>query len=373
MPDIAAVGRFGPGAGGVKLGFFHLVRPARRAPGRRLQASDLAAKPLVLGGLARIAVLHLLPPGGKVALPHAQPAALDGQHVVAAGVQQRAVVRDEQEALRLPAQIPPQQRTPGGVEVVGRFVDQRVAARLQKQQGQQRAGLLPLGQGVEPARERFGAQAQQAELAGDAPVLGPAQRGGHLAQRARGVGHRAGKAAKVNGGGDLAFAGQFPLQQPQQRGLAAAVAAGQAQLPARVKADRSVLEHVIVAAGVVECDICQLDHGHGAAPPFLCSSKKRTAGEGTPRGPHAAPFKNGARHKKEAAECAVSPLQNGTTKQTAPQSAAIPRGPAGKQNGKSLPGSLAMPLRALCSPCAAHVLRLCVFSKRHCASFHLQQ
>ena len=85
---------------------------------------------------------------------------------------------------------------------------------------------------------------------------------------------------------------------------------------------------------------------------FYAAAKKRTAGEGTPRGPHAAPFENGgARHKKEAAECAVSPLQNGTTKQTAPQSAAIPRGPAGKQTARACQAAWQYPpLRALCSP-----------------------
>ena len=60
----------------------------------------------------------------------------------------------------------------GGVQVIGRLVDQQKVPLLQKQGGQQGLGLLPVGQGAERPFQGAGVHPQQRQLTLQLPAGG---------------------------------------------------------------------------------------------------------------------------------------------------------------------------------------------------------
>ena len=81
------------------LGGLHAVRPVRLLPARLRKARDFALQARVLLQLELVARVAVEAPGAVVALLHLDALAVEGEDVVAGAVEQRAVVRDEDEPL----------------------------------------------------------------------------------------------------------------------------------------------------------------------------------------------------------------------------------------------------------------------------------
>ena len=276
---IAALGA-AVAVGGAVLGLFRPARPLPGAAGGLAEAADLTAQALFLGALRGLAALALAQIVGKAAAQQRRAAVLQGQHVVAAGVEQVAVVRSEDEAA-LAGKVAAQSAAALRVQMVGRLVDEGHAALDEEQRREQRLHALAAAEGVERAVERALVKADAPRLALDAPVLRAADGGHGRARGQRCVFHGKGKAGKARGGVDAPARVQFAGKQLQKRGLAAAVAAGERQFPSIVQFQRQAAEHRFRRALVGKCQIVYADDGHKKSP-FRVQGRgqrRRRAGE----------------------------------------------------------------------------------------------
>ena len=201
--------------------------------------------------------------------------------MVAAGVEQVAVVRGEDEAA-LAGKVAAQSAAALRVQMVGRLVDEGHAALDEEQRREQRLHALAAAEGGKRAVERAFVKANAPRLALDAPVLRAAD-GGH--GRARGqcrVFHGKGKAGKARGGVDAPARVQFAGKQLQKRGLAAAVAAGERQFPGVVEFQRQAAEHRFRRALVGKRQIVYADDGHKKSPFRVQSRGQRRRRAGRP-------------------------------------------------------------------------------------------
>ena len=223
---------------------------------------------------------------------------------------------DQQKAPPLPPQVAAQPGAALGVQVVGGLVDQRVAALLQKQRRQQHAGLLAGRKAAEPPVQELLPQAQKPQFPLQLPVGGVAagRRAGRLRHRGHRVGRRVREPPGLLGQADAAGVLLLAAQQPQQRGLAPAVAAGQAQLPAGVQLQVQIGKDVVVAAGPGKRQVGNGKQRHGRSP--SCVQSKGRAAEGKRH-----PFCRPAFHR-HAAPC---PARAGTQKSGRMRNAACRR------------------------------------------------
>ena len=161
-----------------------------------------------------------------------------------------------------------------GVQVVGGLVDEQKVPLVQKQGGQQDLGLLPVGEACERAVQHVGPHPQQGEL----PFQLPAGRAGADAFQHRPggpvlVGNGVGEVVEGGGGADGAAVFIFAQQQLEKRGLAAAIAADEAQLPAGVQLQAHVLKDGVEAGRVGKRQMFDLDQCQGAT--LLCTKTGR--------------------------------------------------------------------------------------------------
>ena len=114
------------GLGGVcaDLGALHPVGPGAGLPGCLLQPPDLLFQLGVLGQLVGVPALLVLVPGGEIAPLELDAAGVDGEDVVHAAVQKRAVVGYQQKAPFAP-EIAADQLPACPVQMVGGLVDQQ--------------------------------------------------------------------------------------------------------------------------------------------------------------------------------------------------------------------------------------------------------
>ena len=192
-------------------------------------------------------------------------ASVDGQDVIHAAVQERPVVGHQQEPL-FAAEIPAHQLPARAVEVVGGLVDEQEAVFPGKEHRQQQLGLLTPGQrGKRPVQRVLG-HLQRRQFPQKPPR-------GHIRADARQqlhgglrrVRHVEGEVVKAHAGVYRALIGVLPLQEPQQRGLAAPVSARQPQPPVGVELKADVFKDVVVAALVAEREVGYFNNGHGHA------------------------------------------------------------------------------------------------------------
>ena len=259
--------------GGALFAGLHPVGPEGGAPGRLLQPLDVLAQALVLGFFQGLPLLEVGKPGGKVPALDLDAGPVEGQDVVHAPVQEPPVVGHQDEAL-LFLQVG-RHHGPGlGVQVVGGLVDEQEVPLVQKQGGQQHLGLLAVGQAGKGAVQRVGPHPQQGQLPLQLPAL---RAGAHPLQ------HRAGGAARVGDGvGEIVEGHRGPdgagvfvpaHKQLEKRGLAPAVAADEAQLPAGVQPEAHVLKDGVVAGRIGKRQMFDLDQCQGAS--LLCTKTGR--------------------------------------------------------------------------------------------------
>ena len=222
----------------------HLVRPGGGAPGGLLQPADLPLQLLVPGQLPPVPGLLLPPPHGEAPPDELRAGAVQSQGMVGAAVQKGPVVGDQEKAPVQPPEVVGHQGPALGVQVVGGLVNHGVGVLPEKEGGQQGPGLLPAAEGGEGPVQDLPLQPHLGQL----PVQPPRLLRRRLLQQQRpdrphGVGHRPGPAQAGDRAGDGPPALRLPRQQLQQGGLAPAVPAHQAQLPAGIQPQVQVLEH----------------------------------------------------------------------------------------------------------------------------------
>ena len=185
---------------------------------------------------------------------------------------------DQKEPL-LPPQVGRHLGPAPGVQVVGGLVDQRNPPRLQEQGRQQHLGPLPLGQGGKGPLQGLRLQPQQRQLPLHLPALrGGTQPGEHRLHRPGRVGDRGGEIAEPGRGLDAPPVLQLPHQQPEQGGLAPAVAAHQPQLPVGVQLQADVLKYIAVSRRVAKGEMLNLNDRHDKttpSPPRTVPERKR--------------------------------------------------------------------------------------------------
>ena len=255
------------GLGGVcaDLGALHPVGPGAGLPGCLLQPPDLLFQLGVLGQLVGVPALLVLVPGGEIAPLELDAAGVDGEDVVHAAVQKRAVVGHQQKAPFAP-EIAADQLPACPVQMVGGLVDQQEAVVPGKEHGQQNSGPLPAGERGKRAVQCLLRDLQRRKLPQKAPL-------GHLRadgrQQLQGallrVRHRVGKVVEAHAGADGSPVGVHSLQKPEQGGFSPAVAAGGIQPPVGVDLEADVFKNVVAAALVAEGQVGYLNQGHGYA------------------------------------------------------------------------------------------------------------
>ncbi len=218
-----------------------------------------------------------------VAGPFAEAAAFKFQHAADRAVQEPAVMRHEKDGRRRVADPAFQPLAAGGVQVVGRFIQEQCFRWGQQQRGEHRPTLLTAGQAVqlpggiqaEAAEDRVRPRlevvaAEQAELFFGRTVLGQCGPG-RIMERLAGqlqpltgfsqfrwcnaVQHGAtsggrllGQHGHVAGGGDAAvIRGVDAGQDPQESALATAVAADQCRVLALAELKGNIAENPVVA------------------------------------------------------------------------------------------------------------------------------
>ena len=220
----------------------------RALPGADLEAADIAAQALVLVALVLLAQRHRALEGGEIALLHADAGAVEGQDMIHAAVEKRAVVADEQKAV-LRGQIIADLLAPQKVQVIGRFVDEQVVLVAAEQRRQLELRLLAPAERVKRAAQRVLRHRQEPQLAPQPPLGRAARERERHAQRGqRLVGNGEGEIGEAGGRVHRAVVGQLAHQQAQQRGLPAPVAPHKPQPPARVHLKRQVGKNVVPAA-----------------------------------------------------------------------------------------------------------------------------
>ena len=162
--------------------------------------------------------------------------------MVDAPVQEGPVVGDQEKA-PLPGQIVPHQGPSGGVQVVGGLIDEEEAVVPEEKKGQQEPGPLPVGEGGEGPVQDPLVQPQLPQLLHQPPLLQLRAEGlrHRLPLRLR-VGHIEGKVVEGHRGRDDAAVPLLSQEQPQQGGLAPAVAADEPQPPVGVQLEGEVLK-----------------------------------------------------------------------------------------------------------------------------------
>ena len=266
VPHIALVG-------GALFAGLHPVGPDGGPPGRLFQTPDVPAQPFILGLFQGLPLLEVGKPGGKVPALDLDAGPVEGEDVVDAAVQETPVVGDEDEAL-LFLQVGRHHGPRPGVEVVGGLVDEQKVPLVQKQAGQQDFGLLPVGEAAEGPLQHVGPDREQGEL----PFQLPAVRAGadaaqHLPGGAVRVGDGVGEIVERDRGADGAAVFVLPPQQPEKGGLAAPVAADEAQFPAGVQPEADVFKNGVIAGRIRKTQVFDLDQCHGA--PLLCTKTGR--------------------------------------------------------------------------------------------------
>ena len=284
-----------------------------------LQVRQLLLLALVLAGLRRHPLGPLQPPVGVAALRHAPPAALQLQHAGGHRLQEPAIVRHEDQRRVEPVQVLLQPLDRVDVEVVGGLVQQQQVGLAGQRPRQRGPGQLAAGEGVQLPLEvlRREAEAARDPLQARAPGVAAGPLEGRLggpvvAQRglvAVALGHSPLDPAQIGlelgrGGGALAHvvaqrdapaqrrplvvqrhagaAGQrhgaaLRLQlagdDPQQRGLAGAVAPHQRHAVARPHDRGHVAQHLVAAEG--EADLGQVERHSSTTLPNRsgCSSR----------------------------------------------------------------------------------------------------
>ena len=182
--------------------------------------------------------------------------------MVDAPVQKGPVVGDQEKA-PLPGQVVPHQGPSGGVQVVGGLVNEEEAVVPEEEEGQEEPGPLPVGEGGKGPVQHPLLQAQQPQLLHQPPLLQLRAQGlRHRPSLRLRVGHLKGKVVKGLRGGDGAGIPPLPQEQPQQGGLAPAVAADEPQPPVGVQLEGEVLKDRLKAALIGEAQVGDLDQSH---------------------------------------------------------------------------------------------------------------
>ena len=144
--------------------------------------------------------------------------------------------------------------------MIGRLVDERKAALVQKERGEQDLGLFALGERLKGPPERILRELKSIELAEHPPVF----RAGtgilrHIHGRKRGILDLAGEIVEGNIGSNRALIGKFSAQKIQEGCFSPPVPTGKAEPPVAVEAKGNVFKDVLGAALVAERQIVDID------------------------------------------------------------------------------------------------------------------
>ena len=179
--------------------------------------------------------------------------------MINAAVQKGPVMGHHQKA-PLSAQIVRQFLPSRSVEMIGRLIDEQKGIVPQKQCRQKRFRVLSKRETCKGLPQQLFGQIQQGTFPRDLPILRSRRSSAnHLHGKSFRILHRIGKIFKFHIRMNLAAAGQRTLQQAQQCGLSAAVAAHEAQPPIRIQLKRYVFEHCFGAALVGKRQIPHVD------------------------------------------------------------------------------------------------------------------
>ena len=226
------------------------VRPAGLLPCRLLQPGDLPLQLLILRLLESILSGLVLPPCGEIAPADLNVRPVDGENVIHAAVQERAVMGHQNEA-PLAIQVPAHQLTALNIQVVRRLVDQQEVVLLGKQHRKLQFCLFAVAERSIGTVQNLILQPQLVHLTSYTPVFVVGVHGLHsLDGELSGVCHMVGKVGKGHRSGNAAPVLVLPQKQIQKGGLAPAIAPGEAQPPVGVQLKADIFEDVFIAAVV---------------------------------------------------------------------------------------------------------------------------
>ncbi len=122
MPDKAFVCR-------AAFGCLHAIRPRGALPGGGFEPFDIAPEPLILRGLGLLLLAEVFYPGGEIAALHLDIGPIQGKNVIDAGIEETAIVRDQNKALFL-LQISGDDFPGPGIQMIGWLIDEQEAPFL---------------------------------------------------------------------------------------------------------------------------------------------------------------------------------------------------------------------------------------------------
>ena len=226
--------------------FFALLHPAGPvavSSGGLLQPSDISGKLLVLRLLKGVLPAPVFPPGGEISLLNFDIRAVEGKHMVNAGIQKHSVMGYQDKSFLFP-QVIRQQLSSLSVQMIGRLIYQKEGIFPQKHSCQQYPGLFSPGQAVINAVQYLPIHSHQLDFPKHLPVLG--QRTDFL-QYLQGHPvfflHRKGEIFKFQRRLYRAPVLVFSHQKFQKRGFPFSISPGQSQPPAAVYLKADVLKH----------------------------------------------------------------------------------------------------------------------------------
>jgi len=239
------------------FGTLILVSPLRCLTCSLPQLFYLLAVLLILSLCEAVTPLLVLPPDREVSVLNIYGLAVQHQYMVGAGVQQVAVMGDENKSA-LACQVFLYLLTGAFVQVVCGLVNESELLSAGKQQRQKYLCALSVAQCIEWAVEYFRGLAKLCQFAYHAPFFAA---WGDLWQELRGsalclfVADRAGKETESYGSGDSSAVAILPHEQAEKGSLAFAVPADKSQLPVGIYRERDVFKDVVGAAVITECKV----------------------------------------------------------------------------------------------------------------------
>ena len=122
MPDKAFICR-------ANFRCFYAIRPRGALPGGGFEPFDIAPEPLILRGLGLLLLAEVFYPGGEIAALHLDIGTIQGKNVIDAGIEETAIVRNQDKAFFL-LQIGGDNFPGPGIQMIGWLINEQEAAFL---------------------------------------------------------------------------------------------------------------------------------------------------------------------------------------------------------------------------------------------------
>ena len=237
----------------------HRIRPTGGPLSGFTESKNLAFEFPVLVALEIIPVILIRPPGTEITLLNLNVRLVDRKNMVYAGVEQIAVVRDQDETL-LGRQVIANGFSRVDIEAIGRLVQKKESMRRQKKRGEEHLRPLPLGKGIKRPLQGLLGNIEQGDLPFDLPfhtlganirhhIIGPPT---HVRDLVREI-------LELIGRPDTAGILELTQKQAKKRRLAPAVSPDEAEFPIAVDLKAYILENIPVTPVIGEGQVVYAD------------------------------------------------------------------------------------------------------------------